>query len=126
MNQKSSKDKNVLGDPLEICGCEPITGYFRDGFCHTHESDFGSHTVCAIVDEEFLSFTKQQGNDLSTPAPEFGFVGLKPGDRWCLCASRWLEAFRQGKAPRVKLESTHEKALNIVDLEILKTHASVQ
>ena len=121
-----STAKNVLGEPLVVCGCEPMTGFYRDGFCNTGEGDFGSHTVCAVVDEEFLSYTKAQGNDLSTPVPEYGFEGLKPGDHWCLCAGRWREAFEAGKAPRVKLECTHEKALRVIDIEALKSHSAVQ
>jgi uncharacterized protein (DUF2237 family) len=126
MRDETPKAKNVLGDPLVVCGCDPMTGYYRDGSCNTGEGDFGSHTVCAIVDEDFLNFTKAQGNDLSTPAPQFGFPGLKAGDHWCLCARRWKEAFEAGKAPRVKLESTHQKALDVIELETLKSHSVVQ
>ncbi|HAT58786.1 MAG TPA: DUF2237 domain-containing protein, partial [Gammaproteobacteria bacterium] len=94
---------NVFGEPLEPCGMDPATGFFRDGCCNTSEIDHGCHTVCVAVTDEFLNFTRSQGNDLSTPVPAFGFPGLKPGDSWCLCASRWLEAHEEGKAPRVFL-----------------------
>lgn len=112
--------KNVLGTELEQCGCEPMTGFFRDGYCNTDERDHGTHTVCAIVSQEFLEFTKAQGNDLSTPIPQFGFPGLKPGDHWCLCALRWKQAFDNGVAPKVVLERTHEKTLEYIDLKDLK------
>ncbi|MEO0334995.1 MAG: DUF2237 domain-containing protein [Pseudomonadota bacterium] len=126
MSEVKSTAKNVLGEELKVCGCEPMTGFYRDGFCNTGEGDFGSHTVCAVVDEEFLEYTKLQGNDLSTPVPQYGFPGLKPGDHWCVCAARWKEAFEAGKAPRVMLECTHEKALKVIDLESLKTHSAIQ
>ena len=103
--------KNVLGTELKCCGTKPITGYFRDGFCRTDESDHGRHVVGSVVDEKFLTYTKSKGNDLSTPKPMYGFPGLKPGDRWCLCALRWKEAFEAGCAPKVILEATHEKSL---------------
>jgi len=99
------------------------TGYFRDGYCRTDWMDSGTHTVCAIMTEEFLAYTKSQGNDLSTPFPQFNFPGLKPGDKWCLCASRWLEAHHAGYAPKVNLKATHEKTSSIVDLKILKLYA---
>ena len=118
-----SKAKNVLGGELESCCFEPLTGYFRDGYCRTDWMDKGTHTVCAIMTEEFLAYTKSQGNDLSTPFPQFNFPGLKPGDKWCLCASRWLEAHYAGFAPKVNLSGTHEKTLSIVALDILKTYA---
>ena len=111
---------NVLGGELESCSNDPMTGYFRDGCCHTNVLDTGSHTVCAYMTKEFLSFSKIKGNDLTTPRPEFGFEGLKPGDKWCLCAARWLEAFREGCAPRVSLTSTHKAALTIIPLDALK------
>jgi len=111
---------NVLGTELELCGTDPMTGYFRDGCCNTDEHDRGSHTVCVKVTKEFLEFSRKQGNDLMTPVPQFNFPGLKAGDRWCLCASRWNEAFQAGVAPRVMLRSTHEAALRIVKLEDLK------
>lgn len=122
-NHLSLAPTNVLGEPLELCCNEPKTGYFRDGFCRTDAEDYGSHTVCAEVTEEFLTFSKSVGNDLSTPVPGGLFPGLKPGDRWCLCASRWKDAFEAGVAPKVFLESTHIKALEIVPLEALKQHA---
>ncbi|MFN8692841.1 MAG: DUF2237 family protein [Holosporales bacterium] len=113
---------NVLGSALESCCFSPMTGYFRDGYCRTIDADRGSHTICAIVTEEFLDYSAARGNDLVTPRPDFGFPGLKPGDSWCVCASRWLEAERAGKAPPVKLRSCHAKALDTVDLEILKRY----
>ena len=115
--------RNVLGEPIGLCGRSPMTGFFRDGCCRTSAEDIGRHTVCALMTEEFLAFSASRGNDLSTPVPEFGFPGLKPGDRWCLCAARWLEAFEAGKAPRVVLTATHEATLEIVDLAKLKAHA---
>ena len=114
---------NVLGGVLEPCSHEPLTGFFRNGCCDTNEQDRGSHTVCAVMTEEFLAFSKARGNDLTTPRPEFGFAGLKPGDRWCLCAARFLEAYEAGLAPRVKLTATHRRALDIVPMEALRRHA---
>ncbi len=114
---------SVLGEPLEICGNDPVTGFFRDGNCNTCKQDFGSHTVCIEVSKEFLEFSKFKGNDLSTPVAEFDFVGLVPGDSWCLCAARWLEAYEHKSAPRVHLIRTHMKALDIVPLELLKKYA---
>ena len=121
---KQSKARNVLGDALKPCCFDPMTGYFRDGFCHTIDQDHGSHTVCAVMTDEFLAFSKAQGNDLSTPSPEYGFPGLKAGDKWCVCVSRWEEAFVVGKAPKVVLESTHERALEVVELAELRAHAN--
>lgn len=118
-----TKQKNVLGEPLEVCSENPITGYFRDGCCNTDTSDVGSHTVCTKVTNDFLEFSKNQGNDLSTPRPEYGFDGLKDGDTWCLCADRWLEAYQDGVAPKIKLKSTNIKALEIIDLDYLKDHS---
>ena len=115
--------KNVIGTNLEVCCTSPMTGYYRDGFCRTGGQDFGSHVVCAQVTVEFLEFTKSQGNDLSTPAPHYNFPGLKPGDRWCLCASRWQEALEAGVAPPVILSATHARALEVVSLDELKKHA---
>ncbi|MEH1841180.1 MAG: DUF2237 domain-containing protein [Nostoc sp.] len=115
--------KNVIGGNLEVCCTSPITGFYRDGFCRTGGQDFGSHVVCAEVTSEFLEFTKSQGNDLSTPVPDFNFPGLKPGDRWCLCASRWQEALDAGVAPPVILSATHARALEMVSLDELKKHA---
>ncbi|RAM53024.1 DUF2237 domain-containing protein [Mastigocladus laminosus UU774] len=115
--------KNVLGEPLEVCCTSPMTGFYRDGVCSTGAGDFGVHVVCAEVTEEFLAFTKSRGNDLSTPVPAFDFPGLKPGDRWCLCASRWKEALDAGVAPPVVLSATHASAVEHVSLNELKQHA---
>lgn len=115
--------KNVLGGPLELCCSAPMTGFYRDGYCTTGGGDFGAHVVCAQVTQEFLAYTKAQGNDLSTPVPAYAFPGLKPGDRWCLCASRWKEALDDGVAPPVVLAATHALALEYVLLEELKQHA---
>ncbi|MCP6758074.1 MAG: DUF2237 domain-containing protein [Fischerella sp. CENA71] len=115
--------KNVLGEPLEVCCTSPMTGFYRDGVCSTGAGDFGAHVVCAEVTEEFLAFTKSRGNDLSTPVPAFDFPGLKPGDRWCLCASRWKEALDAGVAPPVVLSATHASAVEHVSLNELKQHA---
>ena len=112
--------KNVLGTELQDCSHDPLTGYYRNGCCDTGPGDMGVHTVCAIMTEEFLAFSKEAGNDLSTPMPEYGFSGLKPGDQWCLCASRWQEAFLAGKAPKVRLESTHMATLEWASLQDLK------
>ena len=114
---------NVLGEVLEPCSHDPVTGFFRNGCCDTNEMDAGSHTVCAVMTDEFLAFSRSRGNDLSTPRPEFGFQGLKDGDQWCLCAARFLEAHEAGVAPRVKLSATHHRALEIVPLEVLRRHA---
>ncbi len=114
---------NVLGEPLASCCTDPMTGFFRDGSCRTGEDDHGSHTVCTRVTAEFLEFSRARGNDLSTPLPEYGFPGLKPGDCWCLCALRWQEAFEAGFAPQVRLESSHQRALEHVSLADLKAHA---
>lgn len=114
---------NVFGLPIEPCSVEPLTGFFRDGCCNTSDDDFGSHTVCVEATAEFLEFSRTKGNDLSTPRPGLGFAGLEPGDRWCLCAARWLEAYRAGKAPKVRLSCTHQRALEIVPIEYLREHA---
>jgi uncharacterized protein (DUF2237 family) len=114
---------NVLGEPLVPCSDEPLTGFFRDGCCNTSQEDFGLHVVCVRVTAEFLEFSQARGNDLSTPHPEFGFPGLKPGDQWCLCAARWQEAWEAGVAPRVLLQSTHAAALRVVKLKNLKEYA---
>ena len=111
---------NVLGGPLLTCSDRPLTGFFRDGCCNTSEEDFGSHTVCVVLTAEFLEFSKMRGNDLSTPRPEYGFDGLQPGQRWCLCAALWLEAWKAGMAPQVALNSTNQGALEIVPLAALK------
>jgi len=123
MMAEPDKPINVLGGVLELCGSDPMTGYFRDGFCNTCDSDMGSHTVCAVMTAEFLAYSKYVGNDLSTPRPEFGFDGLKPGDTWCLCAARFLQAHDEGCAPRVRLEATHGRALEIVPMRVLEQHA---
>jgi uncharacterized protein len=112
--------RNVLGEPLDVCSITPMTGFYRDGCCNTGQEDIGSHTVCAVMTDAFLEFSKSRGNDLSTPMPELGFPGLKPGDRWCLCASRWQEAFEAGQAPRVVLRATHNGALAHCSLADLK------
>ncbi len=114
---------NVLGEPLDPCGENPVTGFFRDGKCNTCAQDVGSHTVCVEVTKQFLDFSRSKGNDLSTPRAEFSFPGLKPGDTWCLCAARWLEAYQNKVAPRVYLTRTHRKALDIVPFEHLKEYA---
>jgi uncharacterized protein (DUF2237 family) len=115
--------KNVLGEPLAECCSEPLTGFYRDGACNTGPDDAGLHTVCARMDEAFLRFSREHGNDLSTPVPEFGFPGLRSGDCWCLCAERWREAFEAGQAPKVRLTGTHEATLEIVPLSVLKRYA---
>ena len=115
--------KNVLGLPLESCSHRPLTGFYRNGCCETGSEDLGVHTVCAEMTVEFLAFSKARGNDLSTPMPAMGFAGLKPGDRWCLCAARWQEALEAGQAPRVVLTATHERTLELVRLQDLKRHA---
>lgn len=114
---------NVLGEPLQSCSDRPLTGFFRDGKCNTCAEDAASHTVCAQMTADFLEFSRSRGNDLSTPMPEYGFEGLRPGDSWCLCASRWLEACRHDKAPKVYLMRTHRRALEIVPLELLRQFA---
>lgn len=118
------KAKNVLGTALETCSRTPLTGFFRDGSCHTGPNDVGSHTVCVQVTDEFLQITQIMGNDLSTPQPRLGFPGLKPGDRWCLCALRWQEALEAGVAPPVILRATHEAALQHVAMADLVKHAA--
>jgi uncharacterized protein (DUF2237 family) len=115
--------RNVLGGALQDCSLRPLTGFYRDGCCQTGPDDLGVHTVCALMTAEFLQFSVARGNDLVTPVPAFGFPGLKPGDRWCLCAARWKEALDAGAAPRVVLGATHERTLEIVSLEDLKRHA---
>lgn len=115
---------NVLGGPLESCSFDPVTGFFRDGHCNTCAADQGSHTVCAIMTAEFLAFSKYLGNDLSTPRPEFRFPGLNPGDQWCLCAARFLQAHEEGCAPQVNLSATHKAALEIVPLDILQQYGT--
>ena len=114
---------NVLGEPLKPCSFDPMTGFFRDGCCNTGPQDRGHHTVCVRVTAEFLDFSRQRGNDLGTPRPEFGFPGLNPGDRWCLCADRWREALEAGIAPKVILASTHRSVLDSIPLAVLQAHA---
>ena len=118
-----SEQRNVLGGPLATCGSRPMTGFFRNGCCETSHEDRGSHTVCARMTAEFLSFSQEMGNDLSTPRPTFGFPGLRPGDAWCLCAERWQEALEAGAAPKVVLAATHEGALEFCKLADLKKYA---
>lgn len=118
-----TRQRNVFGEPLAMCGIRPLTGFYREGCCETGPEDIGRHVVCARVDAGFLAFSRSRGNDLETPRPEAGFPGLKPGDRWCLCAARWEEARAAGAAPRVVLAATHEAALKVVRLEDLKAHA---
>ena len=115
--------RNVLGEPLDICSIKPMTGFYRDGCCNTGREDVGSHTICAVMTSAFLAFSKSRGNDLSTPVPALGFPGLNPGDRWCLCAPRWQEAFEAGHAPRVVLRASHEGVLAYCSLADLKRFA---
>ena len=123
MTIEKDPSRNVLGDTLSSCSAEPLTGFFRNGCCDTCDQDAGSHTVCAIMTAEFLAYSKYVGNDLSTPMPAYGFPGLNPGDQWCLCADRFLQAHEEGCAPRVQLGSTHQRALEIVPLDVLQQHA---
>ena len=116
-------ERNVFGEPLEICCLKPMTGYFRDGSCRTDNEDIGTHTVCAVMTEDFLRFSAQMGNDLSTPIPYYKFPGLKEGDKWCLCVNRWIEAEKAGKAPKLILEATHEKTLDYTKLDLLVKYA---
>jgi uncharacterized protein (DUF2237 family) len=121
---KQDPSLNVIGGPLAPCSHDPVTGFFRDGCCNTGPADGGSHTVCAVMTEEFLAYSKYLGNDLSTPRPEFRFPGLKGGDQWCLCAGRFLQAHHEGVAPQVNLSGTHLRALEVVPLDILETYAA--
>ena len=121
--KRRAASRNVFGEPLLTCATNPMTGFYRDGCCNTGVEDIGSHTVCIVATAEFLAFSKSRGNDLSTPLPDYGFPGLKPGDRWCLCAPRWQEAFAAGAAPRVVLRATHEGALESCALADLKSLA---
>ncbi len=123
MPAMKTEEKNIFGEDLKECSTDPMTGFFRDGCCRAAVEDVGLHLVCAEMTEEFLAFSISRGNDLVTPRPEFGFTGLKPGDRWCLCALRWKEALDSGVAPPVFLQSTHELVLRIIDLSDLKKHA---
>ena len=122
-SDKPSQQLNVLGLPIELCCQDPVTGFFRDGHCHTGPLDHGMHTVCALMTEEFLTFSVAAGNDLVTPMPQYGFPGLKGGDRWCLCAMRWHQAHEAGHAPRLYLRSTHQRTLQVVPLDVLKQFA---
>ena len=123
MSQTKRKGKNVLGKPLENCSEDPMTGWYRNGFCETDPTDLGQHSICCVMSESFLTYSKAQGNDLSTPVPAFRFPGLKPGDHWCVCAPRWKQAYDDGMAPPVRLEATEESALAVVSLEQLREHA---
>lgn len=123
-NGHKPKPRNVLGGELEICCTDPMTGFYRDGYCRTGVDDTGRHTVCVRVTDEFLAFSKAAGNDLSTPRPEWSFPGLKHGDKWCLCMLRWKEALEHGMAPQVFLNATHEHALTVIRLEDLKEYAA--
>ena len=114
---------NVLGDPLEVCSCAPMTGWFRDGFCQGDPGDAGRHTVCCEVTAAFLAYSKALGNDLTTPMPAYGFPGLNPGDHWCVCAPRWLQAYEDGMAPPVRLAATEQSTLEIIPLEVLERFA---
>ena len=114
---------NVLDQPLQLCSESPLTGFYRNGYCQTESEDRGQHTVCAVVDNAFLQYTLDQGNDLLTPRPALGFPGLKPGDHWCLCAARWKEAHQEGRAPKIVLAATHKKALDVIDLDTLLMYA---
>jgi uncharacterized protein (DUF2237 family) len=119
----AADERNVRGGPLAICSTSPLTGYFRDGCCRTGSDDRGVHTVCAVMTAEFLEFSRERGNDLITPRPEWHFPGLRPGDRWCLCALRWREAYEAGCAPQVDLDATHERTLDLMPLAWLEAHA---
>ena len=121
---KTDESLNVFNEPLDVCGEDPNTGYFRDGKCNTCDDDVGSHTVCIRASKEFLEYSRFRGNDLSTPVAKFGFKGLKPGDSWCLCAARWLEAHENNMAPKVYLIKTHKRALEIIPLELLRQYSA--
>ena len=125
MNEQKFTNKNVfnvLGDKLKLCSCSPKTGWYRNGYCHFDPNDSGQHTICCVMDENFLNYSKSQGNDLITPIPEYSFPGLKSGDHWCICLERWKQALLDGLAPQVVLESTNEVVLESIPLEILKKH----
>ena len=124
LSPASQQALNVLGEPLVVCGCTPLTGWFRDGHCATDPADLGRHTVCCVVNEAFLRYTRSQGNDLSTPEPAYGFPGLRPGYHWCLCAARWLEAYEDGMAPPVRLEACERSSLEVISLELLRQNAA--
>ena len=120
------KDKNVLGTVLQLCCADPVTGFYRNGFCQTGQQDVGTHVACAVVTKEFLDFSKSRGNDLTTPYPAYNFPGLKPGDQWCLCAERWTEALEAGVAPPLILEATHEAMREYAEIEVLKMYDARQ
>ena len=122
--QPPAEPRNVLGEPLQECGCAPLTGWFRDGYCHDDPADFGRHTVCCVVNESFLNYSRAQGNDLSTPVPAHSFPGLRAGDHWCVWAARWLAAYEDGMAPPVRLESSALATLQVIPLEVLRSHAA--
>ena len=124
--QLSSKELNVLGTPLQTCSCNPLTGWFRDGFCHFDKSDYGNHTMCCIMDNNFLNYSKSQGNDLITPMSQYSFPGLKEGDKWCICLNRWKQAMEDGLAPLVILESTNIIVLNDISLDELKKYQYIK
>ena len=123
MPSNTNPSLNVFGEALIPCSTDPMTGFFRDGCCNTSDQDFGSHTVCVVLTDDFLEFSKSKGNDLSTPMPAYGFPGLKGGERWCLCARRWLEAYQAGKAPKVILRATHQRALEVIEMDVLRAFA---
>jgi uncharacterized protein len=123
MSDEGGADRNVLGGPLQPCGTDPMTGFYRTGSCSSGPDDTGSHTVCTVVSAEFLALQRELGNDLTTPRPEFGFPGLRPGDRWCVVAARWLQAYQAGVAAGVVLAATHVRALDVVPIEALRQHA---
>lgn len=123
VTRRQSESRNVLGDPLASCSSDPMTGYFRDGCCETGPTDKGRHIICAVMTDEFLQYSKAQGNDLTTPLAIYNFPGLKAGDQWCLCLERWKEAYKEGKAPNVVLEATHEIALERISLDVLEKFA---
>ena len=125
MSENDQRNVSVTGDPLEICSVDPMTGFYRTGTCASGPEDIGCHAVCSIVTTEFLEYSKLRGNDLSTPRPEFEFPGLKPGDRWCVCAERWHEAWQAGVAPAVVLEATHIRALEAIPKSVLEEHAHI-
>mgnify|MGYP001220962936 CR=1 FL=1 len=122
LNLKNKNPLNVLGEDLKVCSCSPMTGWYRDGFCNYDPQDTGNHTICCVMDVNFLNYSKSQGNDLVTPMPEYSFPGLKPGDHWCLCLERWKQALLDGLAPKVVLESTNEVVLESISLDLLNKH----
>ncbi len=122
-NSILNQSQNIYGQPLQKCSCNPLTGWYRDGSCRTDSSDFGQHSVCCIINEAFLRYSKAQGNDLSTPIPQYGFEGLKVGDKWCICSKRWKQAYEDGMAPLVVMEATEISTLKEIDFEILEAHS---